>query len=85
MKSLEEIRTVKQEVEPALLTLPGVTGVSIGFKSIGGEVTDQLAIIVYVDKKEDVPEENAIPKEIQGVPTDVVEARFTLGSTQDVT
>jgi len=78
MKSLEEIQRVKREVERELLKLPGVTGVDVGQKIVDGKKTDVIAIIVYVEKKRDVPEEFAIPKEIQGVPTDVVERKFVL-------
>ena len=79
-KSLDEIRRVKREVEAELLKLPGVTGVDVGPKSVGGRKTGQLAIRVYVEKKRDVPQDQSIPTEIQGVPTDVVERRFVLHS-----
>jgi hypothetical protein len=80
MKSLEEITRVKTEVEPELLKIPGVTGVDIGHKYVGGKKTDELAIRVYVKKKREVPEKDAIPKEIRGIPTDVIEREFVLHS-----
>jgi hypothetical protein len=80
MTSLEDVRCIKEAAEPRLLSLPGVQGVSVGYKQVGGKPTGTLAIIVYVEKKQDVPARDAIPAEIQGVPTDVVEARFTLDS-----
>ena len=43
MKKLDEVRRVKEGVEKELLTLPGVTGVDIGKKIVGGEKTDELA------------------------------------------
>jgi hypothetical protein len=80
MTSLEDVRRIKEAAEPHLLSLPGVQGVSVGYKQVGGKQTGTLAIIVYVEKKQDVPAQDAIPAEVQGIPTDVVEARFTLDS-----
>ena len=80
MKSLDKIQRVKEEVENDLLKLPGVTGVGIGKKSVGGKETDELAIIVYVEEKKDVIHENMIPKQIQGIQTDVIVRRFVLHS-----
>jgi hypothetical protein len=77
-KSMEELRRVKKEVEAELLKLPGVTGVDIGPKIVDGKETDETAIRVYVAKKKDVSAENAVPKTIRGVPTDVIERRFVL-------
>jgi hypothetical protein len=80
MKSLEEITRVKNEIEPELLKLPGVTGVDVGYKYVGGKKTDELAIRVYVKKKGDVPEKYAVPKRIHDIPTDVIEQEFVLHS-----
>lgn len=82
MKSLDEIRRIKRAVEGELLGLPGVCGVDVGHKYVNGEKTDVIAIRVYVEKKEEVPEELAVPKEIQGVPTDVIERKFILHPNQ---
>jgi hypothetical protein len=75
---LAQVRKVKEKVEDKLLKLPGVTGVSIGYKVVGGRTTDQLAIRVYVRRKRGVPPDQAIPAEIDGVPTDIVQADFHL-------
>lgn len=72
MKSLDEIRRIKQEVERDLLKLPNVVGVDIGRKIVNGQKTDVLAIRVLVSVKKDMPEALAVPAEIQGVPTDVI-------------
>lgn len=82
MKSLDEIRHIKQEVEAKLMNLPGVTGVDVGYKYICGKKSDILAIRVYVKEKKVTPEEEAIPREIQGIPTDVIERRFVLHSNK---
>jgi len=76
--SLEEVRRVKERAEAELLRLPGVTGVDIGPKIVDGRETGQLSIRVYVSKKHDVPETEAIPRQIDGVPTDVVERHYLL-------
>jgi len=78
MKNLDEIRRIKTEVEAELLKLPGVSGVDVGRKYVGGKKTNILAIRVYVEEKKDVPEENAVPKQIRDIPTDVIQRRFVL-------
>ena len=47
MKTLSEIRPIKQTGEADLLKRPGVTGVDIGYKYVGGKKTDVLAIRGY--------------------------------------
>ena len=69
----DEISRVKQENEEDLLKLPNVTGVFTDYKTTGGRRTDRLAIVVTVSTKKDVPKAQAIPKEINGIPTDVIE------------
>ncbi|MBK9156583.1 MAG: hypothetical protein IPM11_00310 [Micropruina sp.] len=75
------IRPVKNRVEDDLLARPGVTGVDIAQKISGGLPTGELSIVVFVDKK--VPlsrlsKADLIPKEIDGVVTDVQEVIFEL-------
>lgn len=82
MKSLDEIRRIKRAVEKELMKLPGVTGVDVGPKIVKGKKTDIMAIRVYVEEKKDVSKEISVPKEIQGVPTDVIQRRFVLHSDQ---
>ena len=65
-------------MEADLLQRPGVAGIDIGYKTVEGEKTDTLAIVVYVAEKRDVPPDERIPQEIQGIPTDVVVRRFKL-------
>ena len=74
----EKVRCVKQQVEDDLLKIPGVVGVDVGFKVIDGKKTDVLAILIYVEEKKDVHEEHMIPKQIQGIPTDVIQRKFEL-------
>lgn len=79
----QRVRAVKAEIEAQVLQRPGVTGVDTGYKVVGGRKTDQLCIRVYVKKKQDVAESELIPREIKGIPTDVIERRFVLHSAAD--
>lgn len=76
LEDLEEVRRVKEAVESDLMQWPGVTGVDVGRKRVGGQETGALAIRIYVQQKRDLPQELALPTEIQGIPTDVVERSF---------
>lgn len=80
MNSLDEIRRIKAEVEGKLLKLPGVAGVDVGYKYVGGKKTTTMAIRILVKEKKNVPEDEAVPREIQGIPTDVIEREFKLHS-----
>jgi hypothetical protein len=76
-----ELRGAKERAETDLLALPGVTGVDVGYKEVGGEPTDRLAIRVLVAEKTPrgkVPAKQRVPEEIDGHPTDVIERRFEL-------
>ena len=83
MPELEEVMQIKREAEPELLKLAGVTGVGVGYKVVDGQRTGQLAIIVYVRHKGEVAADQMVPDKICGVPTDVVERRFTLHGEED--
>ena len=85
MKSMSAIRAVKANQEDSILSLSGITGVDIGKKIVKGKVTDETSIRVYVEKKlapKDVAEGQRIPKEIDGVKTDVIERRYVLHSNK---
>ncbi len=83
MSETERIREIKTRAESDLLKIPGVTGIDIGYKKVGGRNTAILAIRVYVEKKGDVAENQSIPSEIEGVPTDVIERKFVLHADQE--
>lgn len=77
MVTLEEVRRVKAEYEAELMRKLGVVGVAIGHKQINGRKTNQLCIICYVVKKKrvgELEERDIIPREIDGVPVDVIES-----------
>ena len=78
-QELEAVSRVKAGAEKELLGRPGITGVDIGFKEVGGRISADLAIRVLVEhKRDDVPEEERVPPQIDGVPTDVIERTFDL-------
>jgi endonuclease G len=61
------------------LQRPGVTAVDLGFKWSHGQMTDELAIRVHVSEKKpfsELSEEELFPKEIEGIPIDVIEATY---------
>lgn len=75
MKAYETLSRVQDE----WLSFPGVTAVDLGFKWTEGEMTQTLAIRVHVNEKrplDEIPEEQLLPKEIDGIPVDVIEATY---------
>ncbi len=80
MKSLEQIREIKNAVEGDILKIQGVTGVDIGSREIGEKNKEEPVIIVYVADKEEALKKGKVPREIQGVPVYIEERRFVLHS-----
>ena len=73
---IAEIDAVRERNEEAILDLPNVVGLDVGYKVKDGKPTKELCLIVYVDKKvpeNELSEKDRIPREIEGVKTDVVE------------
>jgi hypothetical protein len=74
-----KLRQAKVAAEKKLMNQPGVTGVDIGFKEVGGQSTNTLAIRVLVEKKlTNIPAAELVPQAIKGFPTDVIERKFEL-------
>jgi hypothetical protein len=48
---LQKFLRAKEEVEKRILDLRGVHGLSVGFKTIGGQKTEDIAIVVHVLRK----------------------------------
>lgn len=68
---------IKNRATERLLALPGVVAVGLGSKEVAEEPTGEPAIKVFVKVKrarEELPAEELIPAEIEGVPTDVIES-----------
>lgn len=78
MRVPSEIRQIKASVESDLLERPGVVGIDIGHKYVHGEKTENIAIRFFVEEKREVPANERIPSEIQGVQTDVIERKIVL-------
>lgn len=77
--ALKKAHSIKKEYEEELRSKANVTGVGVGYKVVAGKITDQLAVRVYVSKKLPVKSLDAgdvLPKIIDGVPVDVIEADF---------
>lgn len=72
-KQYDEMCRVKDLVTDDFLKRPDVTGIGVGLKQVKGKLTDELAIIISVKEKKDVPAEIAIPAHIKGFVTDVLE------------
>lgn len=74
--ALELEKVLTPETRKKLLALDHVRDVCIGFRSVGGRITEELAIVVYVDQK--LPEsalapKSIVPRSIGGLSTDVEE------------
>lgn len=68
---------IRDKYESLLLGLPGVHCVAMGSKKVGEAFTGQAAIVCFVEKKVDLASlapEARIPRELDGVPTDVIQA-----------
>ena len=74
--TLEQMKQAEDNFHPKAMSIPGVHATGIGFKEIAGELTDTMAIRIYVTKKKplsEVPAGERIPEQIGGFPTDVIE------------
>lgn len=79
---MNDLFATLEKHKPQLLSLPGCTGVAIGRKVTAGKTTDQLAIVVFFEKKKkDVAPNERVPGVLDAVPTDVVEKTFGLALT----
>jgi hypothetical protein len=76
MAGVEELKQIQASHEPELFAKAGVHAVGIGYKTVAGKQTDELAIVVLVERKlssDSIDAANLIPASLDGVPTDVVE------------
>ncbi len=69
-------KEVLKSQREALIQRHGAKSIGVGYKTENGKVTDKVALIFYVEKKnkkELLTEGIApIPEKIEGIPTDVV-------------
>jgi len=72
----EKISDIQVRYVDELMEKENVVGVGIGLAKVDGEYTDELALVVLVEKKvplEELAEADIIPAEIEGVRVDVQE------------
>jgi hypothetical protein len=85
IEGLNQAIAVKRQNLQYLLTRSNVVGVGIGYKESEGIITDQLAVIINVIQKipkAQLAESDKVPRDLDGVKTDVVETgRFLAGQT----
>jgi len=75
-QNYDKVLDVYGKVKNELIKRKNVFGVGHGFKETGGKITDNPSIIIYVKEKlkeEKISSDELIPKEIDGIQTDVVE------------
>ncbi|MDO8885994.1 hypothetical protein [Candidatus Oleimmundimicrobium sp.] len=80
MEDYKKIQRIKKQNEPRLMKHSHVVGIGIGKKKVKSEVLHQETYIrcinIYVTKKlpeEKLSKDEIIPKEIEGIPTRVIE------------
>ena len=69
-------KAIKDEYQEHLLSMPNVVGLGIGLRQVGGQHTDQVCLVVMVNRKlspAQLAPEEMIPAELGGVPVDVQE------------
>ncbi len=72
------LRIMRRHDDRLLAECKGAIGVDVGKKKVKGVTTDQNCIIVFVERKlpqQELTANEAVPEQIEGVPTDVVECR----------
>jgi len=76
MGALDLAQQSKRRNEARLMRMRNVVAVGIGYKTVGNVLTNQICVVVSVINKlplVQLPEEARVPRELGGVPTDVVE------------
>ena len=80
-EEMEHATAVLESVREEWLAREGVTAVDLGFKWSQGLMTGKLSIRVHVANKRPVAElseDELFPKELEGIPVDVIEAEYGL-------
>jgi len=73
-QAIDRALAVKEKVKEDLLSRANVIGLGIGLKTVGGEQTGEIALVVLVSRKlppADLAARDRLPSEIEGVPIDV--------------
>lgn len=67
---------VQEKYSDRLLALPRVVGTAVGLRQRQGQYTDQVVLVVMVERKlplSEIAPGEAVPAELEGVPVDVLE------------
>ncbi len=76
MSAYEAVKQAKSVHQAMIFQKPNVVGLGIGYKVSGKKVTQELSLVVLVEQKiplSALSEEALIPREVEGVRTDVVQ------------
>lgn len=71
------IADIQQRHQDKLLRYPNVVGVATGIRTRKGKPTGEPSLVVYVSRKrpkKDLKPDQILPRSLDGVPVDVVEA-----------
>ena len=75
-QTLQHAQDVKRRHEAGLLRKPNVVAVGIGYRTRGGQPTEEICLVVSVKAKvpaDRLKRSEALPASIDGVPIDVVD------------
>lgn len=67
---------IQEKYSDQLMALPRVVGTAVGLRQRQGQYTDQVALVVMVERKlpmSEIAPGEAVPAELEGVPVDVLE------------
>jgi len=73
---IEKVQAVKEAYQNILMSKPNVVGVGIGMKYVCAKRTDQLGLVVMVQRKlpaAQLKPDEILPSQIDGIPVDVQE------------
>ncbi|MDZ7721580.1 MAG: hypothetical protein U5R06_01835 [candidate division KSB1 bacterium] len=76
MATFKDISKLKRKSR-ALYRKQNITGMGVGFKHTGGQKTDKPSLVILVSRKQresELSRRNRIPKRINGIETDVIQA-----------
>jgi hypothetical protein len=74
--AVDRAQAVRQAYQAELMKKPNVVGVGVGLRHTGGQRTDEVAVVVMVNRKlplEQLAPQDRLPSMIDGVPVDVKE------------
>jgi hypothetical protein len=74
--TFDKVKAIKKAYQDELMSKANVVGVGIGIRRKGGLRTDEMALVVMVERKvskSQLATKDQIPAKIEGVPLDVQE------------